>query len=197
MVSPLLPPIVIAAAGAAITWMFQNHSARLVHERNKREAELRRAEEIFKEVSTCLDAVYYYLRHAALHVAVRQAKQDTSLEQEDLQTWQAYNQALLEWMTNKTRFAEQVKRYFGERLDHIDEVFDEAKSLVAATYYDRTRSVVKNGVEDSGAYYEKIDALEEDLRALSGKMIDAIQGQNVGQLRQQVGNQTPPRHEEG
>ena len=186
-----LGPILLAGATAAVGWFFQNHSAKLARERQLRDSELKQAQEIFEEVSNSMDALYFYLRHGAMHVAVRKARQQEAGEaqsMEDAATWEGYEEAVLDWMTNKTRFLAQMRRYFGEanrrRLRHIQQEFGKAGGLVAATYYDRKASVVKeDGTESSGDYYLIVKPLEARILELSEQMIAQIQSQRVGQLR--------------
>ena len=186
MAAPIVGPIVIAAATAAIGSFFQNRSAKLTREHQLREAELHQARQIFREVSTSMDSLFYYFRHAALHVAVRRAKGDNSNADEDSKIWNAYDESLVSWTTNKNRFATQVRRYFGEdnekRLFEIQEGFDKAKSVVAATFYQRKGSVVSNGRENSRKYYGQLTPLEGTISDLGDGMMSKIQHQTVGLL---------------
>ncbi len=191
-------PVLVAAATAAIGYFFQQNSAKnayarqqadalLEQERRLRERELQRAHEIFQEISGAMDVLYYYVKHSAMHVAVRRAR-DGTREKEDRETWDAYERALVTWMTNKTRFSAEIRQYFGDRshqrLKAIQEAFGEAKSLLHATFYKRSGSVVKKGKEDSGRYYgEIVDPLEGKVLELTEQMIRDIQNQHVGRLR--------------
>ena len=193
-----LAPILIAGVTAAVGYFFQENSAKnarlrqqadadLERERQLRHAELSRAQEIFAEISSAMDVLYYYMRHGGMYVAVRKAQGDESRADKDAETWKGYEDAVLQWMTHKSRFAAQMRRYFGEEshrlLQEIEEEFEDAGSLVAATYYNRKHSVVKDGKEDSGDFYAVVNPLEHRLTELSEKMIRDIQHQTVGRLR--------------
>lgn len=186
-----LGPIFVAGATAAIGYFFQNQSAKIANERQQREAELARAQKIFKEVSTSADSLGYHLR-AAMYAALRKAT-DTSaekFEKLDRATWISYERAQEAWMSSKTRFKAQVGRYFGDenrdRMEKLQERFSRAKTVVEATYYDTGRnSVVKQGKEDSkqrNKYFLLIDEIEELLLELSEQMIRQVQRQTVGRL---------------
>ncbi len=109
-----LAPIFIAVATAGIGTFFQLRASKIANERDLREAELDRAREIYKELSESMDQVYYYLMHRAMDVAIRKAKGDESQTEVDDENWQAYGQAVAQWMTNHTRFDVGVRHYFGE-----------------------------------------------------------------------------------
>ena len=182
-----LTPILIAGATTAIGVFFHNRSATIANDRQLRDAELSLAQEIFNEISNAMDVLYYYLAHGAMHVAVRKAKDETMREKEDAKTWDGHERAVLNWMTHKTRYAAQVRRYFGDEnhrcLTKIQDAFDKARSLVTATYYKRESSVVKGDKEDSGKYYGIVRPPEDDLLKLNEDMIRDIQHRNVGRLR--------------
>jgi len=198
----------IAGATAAIGWFFQENSAKnarlcqhadaeLERKRQLREAELSRAQEIFNEISNTMDVLYYWLEDAAIHVAIRRAKDDKTQEQQDGATWDKVEHAVMHWMSHKTRFATQVRQYFGEEnhelLHKIHALFDEAWSLVESTYYKGNKSIVKNGTATLRGYKkyygivgsskQKNRGLEREIITLSERMIRDIQNQYVGILR--------------
>lgn len=189
--SALLVSILIPTATAAVGKFFQHNSANLENRRQLRDAELKQAEVIFEEVSPAIDVLYYYLRHAAMRVAVRKAKGDNTREKQDVETWDGYEKALLNWMAHKNRLLAQVHQYFGEensiRLKKIEKVLDKARSSVNATYYNTDNSVVKDGKDESWKFYQMLDNedIEQVLIDLNQEMIKEIQSRNVGQLRKE------------
>ena len=82
-----LGPFLVAGATAAIGYFFQSHRAKIVKERDLREAELSQAQEICKEIMKSMDVLYYQLRRGAMPVAIRKAQDDPSREEQDLATW--------------------------------------------------------------------------------------------------------------
>ena len=195
-------PILIAGATAAIGWFFQensaknarlrqNYDAELERRRQLREAELSRAQEIFNETCNAMDVLHYLLEDAAIHVAVRKAQEDTTREKEDGATWDKVEDATMNWMSHKTRFATQVRQYFGDDnhqlLNKIHESFKKAWFLLESTYYKGRESIVKEGKPNYPAYFgiigSKNTGLERDIITLSEGMIRDIQNQNVGILR--------------
>ncbi len=192
-----LAPILIAGATTAIGWVFQENSARLKRQRQQREDELARAQAIYKETSEAMDTLYYLLDSAAIHVAVRNAKDDSKREREDIATWSKLEAAVMHWMTHKTRFASQVRQYFGdecfERLDRIHRSFVDAWDIVENTYYDGKRSIAKDGKASYRGYRKYFGivrsvqqdglGLKQEITALSERMMRDLQHQNVGILR--------------
>ncbi len=186
MPAPLVP-IIVAAATAGIGWFFQNTSANIANQRAQRRSELARAHEVFKDVSHAVDTLYYYLRNGAMYVAVRKALNDESRKDQDVETWDGYEKAVLGWKSHRTRFVAQVQRYFGSdiktRLLAIQSEFDQAEDAVEDTYYQTPDSLVRGGDADVEPYNERLDALEGELLSLSEHMIREIQNENVGSLR--------------
>lgn len=180
-------PIFIAGATTAIGWFFQNKSAKIATQQRIHESELKRAQEILREVSTSMDRLHFHMRHSAMHIAVRKAFDDKTSEEEDNENWDEFEKAMLNWMTNKTRLAAEVRQYFGDknyqRMKVIQDSMEKAKSFLTSTYYKRKRSVVRDGKEDSGKYYQLIEPIEDALVVLSEKMIIEVQNENVGRLR--------------
>ena len=122
-----------------------------------------------------------------MYVAIRKALGDKTRERQDVETWDGYEGAVLNWMTHKNRFAAQASRYFGEethgRLQNIQDIFHKAGSLTAATYYATKDSVVKDGKGDTGEFDAILEPLEDKLLEFSEQMIREIQNHNVGRLR--------------
>ena len=193
-----LAPILIAGATTAIGWVFQENSARLKRQRQQREDELARAQEIYKETSDAMDVLYYLLDSAAIHIAVRNAKDDAEREREDIATWNKLEAAVMHWMTHKTRFASQVRQYFGEEcfelLNTVHRSFVNAWDIVEHTYYDGKRSIAKNGKPSYRGYRKYFgivrsakqdgSSLKQEITNLSERMMKDLQHQNVGILRQ-------------
>lgn len=192
-----LAPIFIAGATTAIGWVFQENSAKLKRERQLREAELARAQVIYQETSEAMDVLYYLLAGAAIHVAVRKAEKNTTRGREDAATWVKVEGAVMHWMTHKTRFGTQVRRYFGseshELLNKIHGSFDDAWDIVEHTYYDGKKSIAKNGKVNYRGYRkffgivrpskQRNRNLKREIITLSERMMRDIQNQNVGILR--------------
>ncbi|MDA0807930.1 MAG: hypothetical protein O2945_00630 [Planctomycetota bacterium] len=181
-------PIIIATATAGIGWLFQNRSATIANEREHRKTEIARAQEVLKEVSHATDTLHYYLRNGAMYAAIRKATNDETRAKDDEQTWNGYENAVLQWKSHRTRFAAQVKRYFGNDLLDcllaVQSVFDQAEDDVEHTYYKTRKSLATADCKANvRRYNERLDALEGPLMRLSELMIQEIQNENVGALR--------------
>ena len=188
-------PIIIAAATAAIGNFFQNRSADIARKKAIHDAELTRAESIFREVTTSMDNLFFYLRHVAMPVAIRKARKEMDTAQEDAASWAAFDQALMTWTVNKNRLCVVVRRYFGdeskELLEKIHDGLALSKRFVVSTYYGRSASIVEEGMTEDELterykqYKEQVDEVEPYMVQLSDIMMGKIQHQTVGILGQE------------
>ncbi len=188
----ILGPLVLSAAGTAVGTFFQNRSARMKRDRQQLADELRRAEEISNEISGVLDGLRYHFEGGPLYVAVRKAKGDQSRAESDRKTWDHYEADLMTWMKNRSRFTAKTGRYFGEEsgalLKEIEDIVDDAESLVESTYYGRKRSLVKKDRIEYSRFFDMVEPLQHKVTELHDLMVAKIQDQSVGALPEKSGS---------
>jgi len=59
----IVSAVVIAMLTAAVGFLFQLISSKIERRRNKRDLEMKRAEDIYKNVSTSMDKLYYQMNY--------------------------------------------------------------------------------------------------------------------------------------
>jgi hypothetical protein len=195
---PLVAPIFVAGATAAIGYFFQENAKtiaeanqknqeELTRARLRREAELTRAQDTFTEVVTAMDKLYFYLA-PSIYVAWRHAEGKT--QDDDAANWGGLEAALVTWGQNKTRFATLVSQYFGattyERLRHIDLVFADAMAFVNETYHNTEIHKAKKLTYENHKkkHFQKVGHHFEDyMFKFSEALIQDLQSQNIGFMR--------------
>lgn len=197
MPAPVLGPIVIAAATAAVGSFFQDRGAKIANTRQKREAEMRQAQSIAEEISVSMDSVFYYFNHAALRVVARRSENDTSRSETDLLTWRSYQTAMETWAKNHHRFGAQVLEYFGkpvyeEYLEEIQRDIQKANEVLETNYYQssqqarpervsRTKKYFgTKGNDDYDKYQAVLETLDKRMFDFSRTMLRQIQSQQIG-----------------
>lgn len=191
MANPIIASLILAGGTAWVGSYFQNRTTKINADRVQRQSELDTAGTIYTEVSTTVDALRFYLIDEAIYVAVRKAKEDTSVGAQDIANWGEYEKALAKWKTSENRLLAQVEVYYGksvyELLKQIGGILRIGEILVEATYYGTTSSLVKKK-GDTYTYNKKkfkdaVEDLPDKIRELNRKMMMLRQKEQVGILR--------------
>jgi len=162
---PLPLSVLLPAATGVLGWFFQQNSARNEHRRQWRATEVNGATKIYNEMNDAMDVLRYHLRENALFVARRKGLNDQTRVEEDGRNWQAFEHAVFDWKTHKTRFATGVQGYFGDEnirvFKAIDAEITRAITIVNATYYNGMYSVLKGINSESERAGHVIDAAHD------------------------------------
>jgi hypothetical protein len=189
MPAPIVGPIVIAAATAAVGHFFQSQSAKIANERQLRDAELALAREIFNEVCTSIGRVHYFLRSAATPGCLALESDASEKARPGVETWGQYDQAMIQWATHWNRHKAQVRKYFGEEshalFTEIGEEFETAREAIEASKnYRSARSWTRSA---NGGRREILQEMKKPLEVLDQKIEDLVEGMMTKIQEQTVG----------
>jgi hypothetical protein len=197
---PILTPIIIGAVGTFVGNFFQEKSSKIAQDRLLRAAILKKAEEVYDEMSKTIDTVYYYLVEEAIYIAIRKAQGDGSRSAQDDPGWVNFDAAMLAWKSNRNRLISEIEVYYGkENSDLLESIGDRIKTgdtLIGATYYKTSSSLVDKEIDWAKATDEekkapkdyffdaviKREPLEADIRKLNRQVSELLQSQEVADL---------------
>lgn len=187
-------PLVVAAATAWVGSLFKDIDAKHVAQRQHRDNELKKAEQIYNDLSMSLDAMFHYQHNVAIYIAVRSGK-GALREPVDVEEWNEYVKVYTKWKSNESRLLSEYEAYFTN--DHLGRLFDMAKifdkgaSFIGATYYkqgsknDLVQPMRDGQIErpDYERFFNLYKGLQGEIRRLIFEMNHQLSKQSVGNLK--------------
>lgn len=196
MAIPTLATAALAVAGAFVTGVYQFFADRFQRKQAQRDAELKKANEVFEELSALMDSFAYYNQELVYSLVLRRRT-----EAEDRIAWDKYVKAEEAWTKVHSRLLAQTAKHFGgdarKRLEDISKDFDTMKRQVRGTHSKRVNNPYYLLVEAPDTseedreldrfpryrkYQEKWQAVARSIQELNELMIGKIQTVSVGEL---------------
>ncbi|MCP5047140.1 MAG: hypothetical protein GY940_08205 [bacterium] len=177
----LFAPLFIAAAGAAITHVFQQNSWKHNTENQKRDYEVKCATDLFQTLSKEMDKRLYAMRLVFWGIQSEKVS-----DQEVAERWTAYRKILVEWNNSLNIKLSMLERYFGHKMMEVFEFniqahFRELHSGLK-DYYEKE----VEGEEFEKKWEQTADKLSELTRKTNIQMIRLIQKGEVGSFHPDV-----------